>query len=107
MILLRRVVAVLAMIAVLAVPLSGTAAHRSMPIDDFMSDVEAIGADGGMDCKACNQMPAGSACPASPCAILGILTYVSVVIKSGRPSFFTVQADLLQQLNLVPPTPPA
>ena len=107
MILLRRLVAVLAMIAVLAVPLSGTAVHRSMPMGNFMGAADALGADDGLNCEACNQLPASSVCPAGPCAILGILTNVVVVIESGRPSFFTVQADLLQQLDLTPPTPPA
>ena len=107
MILLRRLVAVLAMIAVLAVPLSGTAVHRSLPMGNFTGAAQSLGADEGMRCEACNQLPASSVCPAGPCAILEILTNVAVVIETGRPSFSVVQADLLQQLDLTPPTPPA
>ena len=98
----------LAMVALLAVPLSHTAVSGTFPMGHSMVAAESLSADSNMNCKACDQLPVGSTvCPASYCAILGILAHMAVAVDINRSSFSIVQAVAPQQHKLTPPTPPA
>jgi hypothetical protein len=106
--LLRQLAAMLAVIALLAAPLSEVGVNVSSAMGHSMSAAQSLSAASEMTCKACGQSAARSTvCSANPCALFGILAETAIAAEKGQSAFFIVQSVAPEERALTPPTPPA
>jgi hypothetical protein len=103
--LFRYLANIVAIIALLAVPL-GEAAGAMLPA--MIGTVKVVDSDSQMNCKSCGQPSAASAvCAANSCAIIGIVAEAAIAVERLPSAFFIARALALEEFTSAPPTPPA
>ena len=105
---LRRLGVIVAMLALLAVPLSEAAIAMPPMMDTSTSTGRVLDTGSKMNSKVCGQRSAGSAvCSANSCAIFGILADTAIALEPGQLAFLVMQAVAPKEFALTPPIPPA